>query len=67
MDFWGAVAIIVIAVAAINAFKEIKVRRGNIKESDLLELQKDISKMKKDIEDVKEYIADLVIKIHDQK
>jgi formyltetrahydrofolate synthetase len=66
MGFWEAIAIMIIAVVAINAFKEIRIKRGAIKESDLKALEQDIEQMKKDIAEIKDYIADLVIRLHDE-
>ncbi|HEX28801.1 hypothetical protein J7M22_18055 [Candidatus Poribacteria bacterium] len=66
MGFWEAIALIVIAVVAINAFKEIRIKRNAIKESDLKALERDIEQMKRDIAEIKDYIADLIIKLHDE-
>lgn len=66
MGFWEAITIIVIAVVAITAFKEIRIKRGAVKDSDLKRLEQDIEQMKKDIAEIKDYIADLIIKLHDE-
>lgn len=67
MGFWEAIAIMVVAVAAINAFKEIKLRRGGVRESELKALKEEIEEIRRDVEEIKNYIADLIIRLHDEE